>query len=110
MRYFLLALSFTFAGFTSGAEYYHPSQEKVPTVTREFRGAWAAVIYNIDWPSSSGLSAATQQADAASQASGVEAEDVTLELLPDEDGSPTEAWRIDYHDGELPRLSKHSVP
>jgi uncharacterized lipoprotein YddW (UPF0748 family) len=63
MRYFLLALSFTFAGFTSGADYYHPSQEKVPTVTREFRGAWAAVIYNIDWPSSSGLSAATQQAE-----------------------------------------------
>ena len=49
-------------------------------------------------------------ADAASRASGVEAEDVSLELLPDEDGSPTEAWRIDYHDGELPRLSKHSVP
>ena len=38
--------------------------------------------------------AATQQADAASPARGVEAEDVTLELLADEDGSPTEEWRI----------------
>ena len=37
--------------------------------------------------------AATQQADAASPARGVEAEDVTLELLADEDGSPTEEWR-----------------
>jgi len=38
--------------------------------------------------------AATQQADAASPARGVEAEDVTLELLADEDGSQTEEWRI----------------
>ena len=38
--------------------------------------------------------AATQQADAASRVRGVEAGDVTLELLADEDGSPTEEWHI----------------
>ncbi len=29
---------------------------------REFRGAWVATVYNLDWPSKPGLSAATQQA------------------------------------------------
>jgi len=30
---------------------------------REFRGAWVACVYNIDWPSKKGLSAASQQAE-----------------------------------------------
>jgi len=30
---------------------------------REFRGAWAAVVHNIDWPSQKGLSAGAQQAE-----------------------------------------------
>ena len=29
----------------------------------EFRGAWVASVYNIDWPSKPGLSAAAQQAE-----------------------------------------------
>ncbi len=29
---------------------------------REFRGAWVATVYNLDWPSSPGLPAATQKA------------------------------------------------
>ncbi len=29
---------------------------------REFRGAWVATVYNLDWPSRPGLSAATQKA------------------------------------------------
>lgn len=32
-------------------------------VTREFRGAWVACVYNIDWPSRQGLSASAQQAE-----------------------------------------------
>lgn len=40
-----------------------PSSEAVPAIAREFRGTWCAVIYNIDWPSSSKLSAAEQQAE-----------------------------------------------
>ena len=85
------------------------TQLKVQLEAAQALAATVATLQGAATPPSPPL-AATQQADAASQASGVEAEDVTLELLPDEDGSPTEAWRIDYHDGELPRLSKHSVP
>ena len=32
-------------------------------IPREFRGAWSACVYNIDWPSNKGLSAATQTAE-----------------------------------------------
>ncbi|MBB5351434.1 uncharacterized lipoprotein YddW (UPF0748 family) [Haloferula luteola] len=31
---------------------------------REFRGAWVAVVHNIDWPSAKGLSVASQQEEA----------------------------------------------
>jgi len=40
-----------------------PTREKIPELTREFRGTWAAVIYNIDWPSSSKLTAEQQQSE-----------------------------------------------
>jgi uncharacterized lipoprotein YddW (UPF0748 family) len=30
---------------------------------REFRGAWVATVYNLDWPSRPGLPAATQKAE-----------------------------------------------
>jgi uncharacterized lipoprotein YddW (UPF0748 family) len=44
----------------------HPlaAQSNPPPVTREFRAAWVATVYNIDWPSKRGLSAAAQQAEA----------------------------------------------
>ena len=32
-------------------------------VTREFRGAWVASVYNIDWPSRKGLSSSAQQGE-----------------------------------------------
>lgn len=48
---------------TSWAQPLVPSRETVPVIPREFRGAWAAVIYNIDWPSSSKLTSAEQQAE-----------------------------------------------
>ncbi len=34
----------------------------IPDFPREFRSAWSACIYNIDWPSSKGLSAGAQKA------------------------------------------------
>lgn len=40
-----------------------PARETVPEIAREFRGTWAAVVYNIDWPSSNRLSAEQQQAE-----------------------------------------------
>ena len=57
---FLLALAFT---ATVSAQSYAPVSERPPALAREFRGAWIACIYNIDWPSSPGLSAAGQQAE-----------------------------------------------
>lgn len=46
------------------AQSYAPSSDKPPRITREFRAAWVATIYNIDWPSAKGLSASAQQAEA----------------------------------------------
>ncbi len=40
-----------------------PVAISVPALAREFRGLWIATVANIDWPSSSGLSIATQQAE-----------------------------------------------
>lgn len=46
------------------AQNYSPVSEKPPQITREFRAAWVAAVYNIDWPSKSGLSAAAQKDEA----------------------------------------------
>ena len=47
-----------------------PGQTPIPTVKvnhrREFRGAWIAAVWNIDFPSQTGLSAAQQQAEMVS--------------------------------------------
>ncbi len=47
----------------SQAARYANSNERPPAFPREFRGAWVACVYNIDWPSKPGLSAGTQQAE-----------------------------------------------
>jgi uncharacterized lipoprotein YddW (UPF0748 family) len=51
----------------SVAQTYTPSRESPPALTREFRGAWIAVVHNIDWPSKSGMSASAQQAEMRSR-------------------------------------------
>ena len=38
-----------------------PAANGVPDFPREFRGAWSACVYNIDWPSTKGLSASAQK-------------------------------------------------
>lgn len=47
---------------TAAAQYYTPVRDRPPQLAREFRGAWVATVHNIDWPSSKGLGASTQQA------------------------------------------------
>ena len=42
---------------------YRPSKEVPPLVQREFRAAWSACVYNIDWPSQPGLSAGRQKSE-----------------------------------------------
>ncbi|WP_338689264.1 glycoside hydrolase family 10 protein [Haloferula helveola] len=56
----LLFLALVSAAF---GQSYRPSGEKPPMPAREFRGAWVAVVHNIDWPSTKGLSASSQRAE-----------------------------------------------
>ena len=63
MTKWLLPLFLSLAA-SSAAQTYTPSSEQAPQITREFRAAWIATIYNIDWPSAKGLSVASQQAEA----------------------------------------------
>lgn len=42
---------------------YGPTREKPPVVPREFRAAWVASVYNIDWPSKKGLSGSSQRTE-----------------------------------------------
>ncbi|MEO8351031.1 MAG: family 10 glycosylhydrolase, partial [Chthoniobacteraceae bacterium] len=39
-----------------------PAQSSERSPAKEFRAAWVATVYNLDWPSKPGLSAAAQQA------------------------------------------------
>jgi uncharacterized lipoprotein YddW (UPF0748 family) len=45
------------------AQSYAPSGERPPAFPREFRGAWVASVYNIDWPSKKGLNASAQKSE-----------------------------------------------
>ncbi len=40
------------------------AQETPPEINREFRAAWIATVYNIDWPSKQGLTETEQKAEA----------------------------------------------
>jgi uncharacterized lipoprotein YddW (UPF0748 family) len=60
MRFTLILLAL--AGLVR-AQSYAPVAAKPPQLAREFRGAWIASVYNLDWPSSRGLSASSQQAE-----------------------------------------------
>lgn len=58
-----LVIAFAALCITANAQSYAPVNERPPALAREFRGAWIACIYNIDWPSSAGLSASRQQSE-----------------------------------------------
>jgi len=63
MRFLFSALAILSCIAHAAAREYSPSNEKPPQIAREFRAAWVATIYNIDWPSRSGLGATAQQAE-----------------------------------------------
>lgn len=48
---------------SSFAQRYTVSNETAPMVPREFRAAWVACVYNIDWPSRIGMGPETQCAE-----------------------------------------------
>jgi uncharacterized lipoprotein YddW (UPF0748 family) len=58
----LLPVFFALTCFVRG-QAYAPVNDRPPELAREFRAAWIATVYNIDWPSSRGLSASRQQAE-----------------------------------------------
>jgi len=66
--------------------------------TREFRAAWVATVFNIDWPSRTGLSAAAQRAEMDAlldAAAGVGLNAVMLQVRPEGDAlyrSTLEPW------------------
>ncbi|MEM0895703.1 MAG: family 10 glycosylhydrolase [Verrucomicrobiota bacterium] len=55
----------TVSGFADGAlaAEYVPVRDSPPAVAREFRGAWVASVYNIDWPSKPGLPVSRQKSE-----------------------------------------------
>ena len=57
----ILLFAVIYLPLSAAAQGYAPSRESPPVVTREFRGAWVACVYNIDWPSRKGLSEAAQK-------------------------------------------------
>ena len=62
IRLIALLLSLGIATSASGQS-YAPLNERPPELAREFRATWIASVYNLDWPSSPGLSAGSQQAE-----------------------------------------------
>ena len=60
---FIRLISWILLGGLLHGQNYVPSREKVPMVPREFRAAWVASVFNIDWPSKKGMSASSQQAE-----------------------------------------------
>ncbi len=58
----LMTLLFALSTLVRGQSYV-PVNEHPPQLAHEFRGAWIASVYNLDWPSARGLSAGSQQAE-----------------------------------------------
>ena len=48
---------------TALAQGWQPVRETVPEPVREFRAAWVATVFNLDWPSKAGLPAEAQKAE-----------------------------------------------
>jgi uncharacterized lipoprotein YddW (UPF0748 family) len=94
----LLVLITMALGISASAQDYTPSSERPPGLTREFRAAWVATVFNIDWPSKQGLSAAAQQAEARSILDRLESlkmNAVILQVRPQADAlyaSKIEPW------------------
>src|SRR5262249_31096880 len=71
---------------------------KLQATPKEFRGVWVATVYNLDWPSKPGLSAATQQAQLRAlldRAASLNLNAILLQVRPASDAlynSSIEPW------------------
>ena len=74
------------------------SAQSARAVEREFRGAWVATVYNLDWPSKPGLPAATQKAQLRAlfdKAAALKLNAILLQVRPASDAlyeSNKEPW------------------
>lgn len=72
--------------------------ENAPEPPREFRAAWVSTVFNLDWPSRAGLSAAQQKAELLSiieQAQKLRLNAIILQIRPNGDAvyqSSIEPW------------------
>ena len=57
----LFLLLFMVTGTLAGA--WQPVNENAPEPAREFRAAWVATVFNLDWTSKAGLPASQQKAE-----------------------------------------------
>lgn len=82
----------------SVAQAWYRVNESAPEPAREFRAAWVATVFNLDWPSRAGLSAAEQKAELVrllNQAVHLRLNAVILQVRPNADAiysSSIEPW------------------
>lgn len=80
------------------AQAWQQVNENAPEPAREFRAAWVATVFNLDWPSKAGLSASQQKAELLSiieQASRLRLNAIILQVRPNGDAfyqSSLEPW------------------
>ncbi len=92
----LLSLFFFF--FAPLALAWQQVNERAPEPAREFRAAWVATVFNLDWPSRAGLSAAQQKAELLgilNKASQLKLNAIILQIRPNGDAlyaSSLEPW------------------
>ncbi len=65
IRSLAAAAALILSAIASPALDYVPVRDSPPAIAREFRAAWIATVFNINWPSRPGLPAATQKAELA---------------------------------------------
>lgn len=83
------------------AQAWQQVNEQAPEPSREFRAVWVSTVYNLDWPSRAGLSAAQQKAellDILNKAVRLKLNAIILQVRPNADAlynsryEPWSAW------------------
>lgn len=91
-------LFFLFLLTTSLSHAWQQVNENAPEPAREFRAAWVATVFNLDWPSRAGLSATQQKSELLQiieQASRLRLNAIILQVRPNGDAvyqSAIEPW------------------
>ncbi len=99
-------LFFTAAFIFSQSVFSQESENTPPKIEREFRGAWVATVYNIDWPSKKGLPTEEQKKELLTildKASSLHLNAILLQVRPACDAfyeSKLEPWS-EFLTGEM---------